>query len=682
MTKVMLRFRRKNRRHFGGLPFGRQMVQTRQPNERHRMSFRPFNRRRVIAGLAVCALLLLTGWAMAQSPDFQNRIFEAPTTFANESDGTWLMADWDRDGIPELIFIKTSNTPNGHVEVHVASRNSNYQTRVLETPTTFVNENDGTWLMADFDRDGIPDLIFIKTSNTPNGHVEVHVASGNSNYQTRVLETPATFVNENDGTWLMADWDRDGIPDLIFIKTSNTPNGHVEVHVASGNSNYQTRVLETPTTFVNENDGTWLMADWDRDGIPDLIFIKTSNTPNGHVEVHVASGNSNYQTRVLETPATFVNENDYVRLTAAAGRGITTGVSAPRYVWVQMLEDNDGRRPGGRLVRAIVTDGDRCPSVVVSGVPEVMEVRRPPAAKPFPILLCEARLDAMSDAWIGNQHLPVRPANVTDMIVLGDTGCRITHFRLQECSDGEKWPFASVASKAARIIGSNVQPVILHLGDFHYREKPCADADAGCGGTPFGDNWETWEEEFFRPARPLLAAAPWIMLRGNHENCERAGAGWLFLFDLQSYKGVCQEDREPHKLTIGGSADHPHVLVVFDTANEDDKYDFKKKRFGTYAQWVEQLKIPGADVWLALHQPLWHCGYKEDLKDTRDPAGSRRAQCKEPKPPEGPLTKIREPLSAPTGSAASLVSVVLSGDIHMFQLFAPKQGGHRFTTLS
>jgi hypothetical protein len=32
------------------------------------------------------------------------------------------------------------------------------------------------------------------------------------------------------------------------------------------------------------------MADWDRDGIPDLVFIKTNNTPNGHVEVHIARG--------------------------------------------------------------------------------------------------------------------------------------------------------------------------------------------------------------------------------------------------------------------------------------------------------------------------------------------------------------------------------------------------------
>src|SRR5262249_9667145 len=264
-----------------------------------------------------------------------------------------------------------------------------------------------------------------------------------------------------------------------------------------------------------------------------------------------------------------------------AGRGITTSVSAPRYVWVQMLADTDGRRPGGRLARAIVTDGDRCPPVVVGGVHEVMEGRRPAAAAAFPILWCEARLDAMSDAWIGNQHLPVRPANVTDMIVIGDTGCRITHYAWQACRDGEKGPFASVASNAARMIGSNVQPVILHLRDFHYREKPCPDADARCPGMSFGDHWQTWEAEFFRPSRPLLAAAPWIMLRGNHEDCARAGAGWLFLFDLQSYEGVCQEDRKPYKLTIGGSADHPHVLVVFDTANEGDRYDRKKERFDT-----------------------------------------------------------------------------------------------------
>ena len=147
----------------------------------------------------------------------------------------------------DLAFIKTSNTPNGHVEVHIASRASNYQTRTLETATTFANETDGQWQLLPNQ-----DLAFIKTSNTPNGHVEVHIASRASNYQTRTVETPTTFANETDGQWQL-------LPnqDLAFIKTSNTPNGHVEVHIASRASNYQTRTVETPTTFANETDGQW-----------------------------------------------------------------------------------------------------------------------------------------------------------------------------------------------------------------------------------------------------------------------------------------------------------------------------------------------------------------------------------------------------------------------------------------
>jgi hypothetical protein len=227
---------------------------------------------------------------MTLSLPYESRILEVGTTFAPETDGTWLMADYDRDGIPDLVFIKTANTGTGKVEVHIASGASKYQTRILEVGTTFAPETDGTWLMADYDRDGIPDLVFIKTSNTGTGKVEVHVASGASHYQTRILEVGTTFAPETDGTWLMADYDRDGIPDLVFIKTSNTGTGMVEIHIASGASNYQTRILEVATTFAPENDGTWCMSDYNRDGIPDIVFVKTSNTGTGTVEVHVASG--------------------------------------------------------------------------------------------------------------------------------------------------------------------------------------------------------------------------------------------------------------------------------------------------------------------------------------------------------------------------------------------------------
>jgi hypothetical protein len=191
---------------------------------------------------------------------YQTRIFASGTTFGEETDGTWLMADYDRDGIPDLVFIKTANTDTGRVEVHVASGASSYQTRIFESGTTFTPENDGTWLMTDYDRDGIPDLAFIKTANTGTGTVELHIASGASSYQTRMVATGTTFGLETDGTWLLTDYDRDGIPDLGFVKTANTGTGTTEVHIASGASNYQTRIVATGTTFAPESDGVWLMS--------------------------------------------------------------------------------------------------------------------------------------------------------------------------------------------------------------------------------------------------------------------------------------------------------------------------------------------------------------------------------------------------------------------------------------
>ena len=220
---------------------------------------------------------------------FSRRIVETGTTFPPSTDGTWLMVDYDGDGVPDLVFIKTSNTDTAKAEVHIASAASNFQTRILETGTTFPPSTDGTWLMLDYDGDGVPDLVFIKTSNTDTAKAEVHIASAASDFQTRILETGTTFPPSTDGTWLMVDYDGDHIPDLVFIKTSNTDTAKAEVHIASAASSFQTRILETGTTFPPSTDGTWLMLDYDGDHIPDLVFIKTSNTDTAKAEVHIAS---------------------------------------------------------------------------------------------------------------------------------------------------------------------------------------------------------------------------------------------------------------------------------------------------------------------------------------------------------------------------------------------------------
>ena len=83
----------------------------------------------------------------------------------------------------------------------------------------------------------------------------------------------------------------------------------------------------------------------------------------------------------------------------------------------------------------------------------------------------------------------------------------------------------------AAAIAALAPDLVVHVGDFHYREAGCRPFNKGCEGSPHGDVWPVWEEDFFKPARPLLKAAPFVMVRGNHEECERGGKGWSLALD-------------------------------------------------------------------------------------------------------------------------------------------------------
>ena len=356
---------------------------------------------------------------------------------------------------------------------------------------------------------------------------------------------------------------------------------------------------------------------------------------------------------------------------AFLGRGVATrGLAMEsvriRYLWVQLLPD-EIPIANARLVRAIVTEGDRCPRITRNREPLDMEPRLPTVRAAFPILLCEIKLDGSSTAYLGSILLPTRSDNPTHVIGIGDTGCRMVHWQIQSCLSGVEWPFAAVASSAAKTIDQyKSQTIIVHVGDYHYRENPCADVSPECGGSPFGDNWATWEEEFFKPAAPLLLAAPWVMVRGNHENCNRAGAGWLFFFALPGQRktqNACESDLTSYSLNIGQTADgRARRLVVLDTAYDDNTYDIEK-RCRTYAEWLDELRPSGAEIWLTLHQPLW-------MRNSDGSANTDKASeaCK-----NGTTKSALNVMRARFDSAAPtrLARLVLSGDVHLFQFFQP-----------
>ncbi len=274
--------------------------------------------------------------------------------------------------------------------------------------------------------------------------------------------------------------------------------------------------------------------------------------------------------------------------------------------WVELSGPNgtNGLTGNVAIARAIteaaVGDGgsNPCPTLSINGAAAVQMNLRASATtsipirsvntmpnKPalFPVSACEYTLPAgATSAVVGGRSLPVPKANPTKVVVIGDTGCRLQNGNgTQSCNDPNPngtdtpYPFAAIAALAA----AQNPDLVLHVGDYAYRDNPCpAGQGYNCGGSPWGFGWDTWQADLFTPGAPLLAAAPWIMTRGNHEQCNRAGQGWYRFLDTNDYDttGVhtC-DDPADDATAAGGNWNNPFLVninastqvVVFDTAN-------------------------------------------------------------------------------------------------------------------
>src|SRR5213080_682053 len=127
-------------------------------------------------------------------------------------------------------------------------------------------------------------------------------------------------------------------------------------------------------------------------------------------------------------------------------------------------------------------------------------------------------------ASIANSPLPLPKPTLTSIIAFGDTGCRLkakkvssngkdVHVdddggKFQDCNSPSLWPFAQIAASVA----AAKPDLVIHVGDYLYRESPCPPRDRGCAGSPHGDDWRSWKADFFAPAAPALRAAPWIVV--------------------------------------------------------------------------------------------------------------------------------------------------------------------------
>jgi hypothetical protein len=225
-------------------------------------------------------------------------------------------------------------------------------------------------------------------------------------------------------------------------------------------------------------------------------------------------------------------------------------------------------------------------------------VPRAAASADFP-MVCSLPLPARArGVSVAGQALPLPARTVRRVAIMGDTGCRIQGSEVQACNDARAWPFASVA----RLAAAKDPDLVIHVGDYYYREIPCPERKAkACADSPYGDHWATWAAEFFDPARPLLRAAPWVFARGNHESCGRGGRGWYALLDAGPAPPDCPALSAPFTVRAGDLN-----LFVIDSADAGDLGTTRQKTAAIAGQ-LDRFgpALDQGQGWIVTHRPIW-----------------------------------------------------------------------------
>lgn len=255
--------------------------------------------------------------------------------------------------------------------------------------------------------------------------------------------------------------------------------------------------------------------------------------------------------------------------------------------------------PEGLIARA-VTRGATCPDMTLDERVGPMRVRATPAPPDFPVLVCEADVPPSTrSASIDGRELPLSNGDVRRVVVIGDAGCRIDEFEAQACNDPTRWPFEAIANSAAQWRPD----LIIHVGDYIYREAPCPPGFDGCAGSPSGHNWDTLRADLFTPATPLLRAAPWVFVRGNHEICDRGGPAWFRILSPLPMPADCVEYTEPYKIRLDRLD-----LLVLDSAITDD-FEVKPEQVAAYRPQFEAVRrLATRESWLLTHKPMYVFG--------------------------------------------------------------------------
>ena len=367
-----------------------------------------------------------------------------------------------------------------------------------------------------------------------------------------------------------------------------------------------------------------------------------------------------------------------------------------------------GQAPNGKnvaIARTVIDPALSCPTLNATGM-KMRAINMTTRENPnhFSVIVCEALMgfDIQYQLNFADKSikLPIAKSDIEHIAVYGDTGCKTKDCALGKAAE----PFKDLANAGAK----SKPDVVLHMGDYNYRGTGGQIAfatntgqqnqwpyDAGdvltsadhCGQSPDSpyysqsdiksnhpDIWQYWHDDLFKSAKNLMIAAPWIVSRGNHELCSRAGPGYFYFLDPHSnlvpgQKQLSCPTPDVSKTVIENTVQIPNYMVQFkqlnvavlDSANACDSFT-NSPYTALYTDVFSNLAttIKGdKPTWLISHRPIWAAeGYDSD-KSTGCTSKNQY----------GCINQMMQQAikNQPTGALPENIKLILTGHMHKFE---------------
>ncbi|MCU0475303.1 MAG: VCBS repeat domain-containing M23 family metallopeptidase, partial [Anaerolineae bacterium] len=201
-----------------------------------------------------------------------------------ELNTSFATGDYNGDGTPDLWLFHRRMDTSRTTAVRILDVRGEIVYDLLEdTPTGLPEYNDTVrFAVADHNRDGRLD-VYAFVPDLPNNTTRVRIVSG-VDFSTVLANNVTTALpavgSYDDAQHAVADFNNDGTPDLWQIMTRAGANGQPTVRVVNGANRSQVLAsgeLALSPTHTNMNLYGYVVADWNRDNVPDVWRVNRRN---------------------------------------------------------------------------------------------------------------------------------------------------------------------------------------------------------------------------------------------------------------------------------------------------------------------------------------------------------------------------------------------------------------------